>query len=104
MSSDHQSLHIMSLITLGVLLRTRPQLQAPKAASSSASGVRELSEKALLYGLHMLKKGGMQIRSGVTPSNQYEQRLLQDVIHPHEAGRGFSEVSDPLVMQLCTMP
>ena len=53
----------------------------------------ELTERALRYGLSMVRKAGGGLRPHVQPSNSYEKRLLPEVVHPDDAGIGFSEAS-----------
>ena len=53
----------------------------------------ELTERALRYGLSMVKKAGGGLRPHVQPANSYEKRLLPEVVHPDDAGIGFSEAS-----------
>ena len=53
----------------------------------------ELTERALRYGLSMVKKAGGGLRPHVQPSNSYEKRLLPEGVHPDDAGIGFAEAS-----------
>ena len=53
----------------------------------------ELTERALRYGLSMVKMAGGGLRPQLQPSNSYERRLLPEVVHPDDAGIGFAEAS-----------
>ena len=61
----------------------------------------ELTERALRYGLSMVKKAGGGLRPHVQPSNSYEKRLLLEVVHPDDAGIGFSEASSLFLSPPC---
>ncbi len=41
----------------------------------------------------MVRKAGGGLRPQVQTSNSFEKRLLPEVVHPDDAGIGFSEVS-----------
>ena len=61
----------------------------------------ELTERALRYGLSMVRKAGGGLRPHVQPSNSYEKRLLPEVVHPDDAGIGFSEASSQCLPPPC---
>ena len=50
------------------------------------------SEEAIWYGLRMLEQSGGSLRSRIKADNQYERRLLSEVVRPEDAGSGFAEV------------
>jgi len=66
----------------------RPKQDADEVGAT----LEELSERALRYGLSMVKKAGGGLRPQIQTSNSYEKRLLPEIVHPDDAGIGFAEV------------
>ena len=50
------------------------------------------SEEAIWYGLKMLEQSGGSLRARIKADNQYERRLLSEIVRPEDAGSGFAEV------------
>jgi len=59
---------------------------------SGSTQVLELTEDDLNYGLAMLERNGRKLRGAVSTDNQYERKLLPEVLSTEDAGGGFVEV------------
>eukprot|EP00898_Chlorokybus_atmophyticus_P007088 jgi/Chlat1/7380/Chrsp6S07415 len=65
---------------------------APHMSTVSLGGELQLTEEDLLYGLDMLRKASSRLRPTIQTDNPYERQLLNEVLHPEDAGAGFCEV------------
>ncbi len=71
---------------------TVPLHESSYSADGTGAALKELSERALRYGLSMARKAGGGLRPHIQASNSYEKRLLPEVVHPEDSGIGFAEV------------